>query len=158
MITQTDSNIKKYELAKGVTVGDYGCLVVSIFNIVTEFRRFTGKKEITFAQMLNDLKLMNAFDSDGIFNWNPTGKLLGFTHLKYTPKYFNTIRFSNDPKVFWIAEIPHYSNPKLSHFVNITAANKGIITYFDVYDGCKKQIHLQDCKSIRELVFYWCSK
>ena len=153
MITQTDSNIKKYELAKGVTVGDYGCLLVSIFNAVTKFRRFTGKKEITFEQMLNDLKQMNAFDSDGILNWNPTGKLLGFTHLKYTPKYFNTIRFSIDPKVFWIAEIPHYNNPTLSHFVNITAAHQGIITYFDVYDARKKQIALKDCRSVRELVF-----
>lgn len=153
MITQTDSKIKKYELAKGVTVGDYGCLLVSIFNIVTEFRRFTSKKEITFPEMLNNLKKMNAFDSNGILNWNPTGKLLGFTHLKYTPKYFNTIRFSNDPKIFWIAEISHYNNPKLSHFVNITAVHNGIITYFDVYDARKKQIALKDCRSVRELVF-----
>lgn len=153
MKKQTDQDIKDLELAKGVTVGDYGCLLVSIFNIVTEFRRFTSKKEITFEQMLNDLKQMNAFDSDGILNWNPTGKLLGFTHLKYTPKYFNTIRFSNDPKIFWIAEIPHYSNPKLSHFVNIIATRNKCITYFDVYDGATKKINLSDCRSVRELHF-----
>lgn len=153
MITQTDRRFKNYELAKGVTVEDFGCLLTSIYNAHEEHTRLTGKRKVSFPEMLNNLKKMNAFDDQGMLSWFPVQQLLDFDYFKFTPSTFNTIDFSDNPNIFWIAEISHYNNPKLSHFVNITAVHNGIITYFDVYDARKKQIALKDCRSVRELVF-----
>lgn len=153
MITQTDRRFKNYEIAKGVTVGDYGCLFVSVCNAAEEHCRLTGKKKTSFTQMLYAFKKMNAFDSTGVLSWKPVQELLHVKYIKHTPQNFDNIKFSNALNIFWIAEISHYNNPRLSHFVNIIAAHKGIITYFDVYDGRKKQIALKDCRSVRELIF-----
>lgn len=153
MITQTDRRFKNYELAKGVTVEDFGCLLTSIYNAHEEHTRLTGKRKVSFPEMLNNLKKMNAFDDQGILSWLPVQLLLNLGYFKFTLSTFDKIDFSDNPNIFWIAEIPHYNNPTLSHFVNITAAHQGIITYFDVYDARKKQIALKDCRSVRELVF-----
>lgn len=153
MITQTDRRFKNYEIAKGVTVENFGCLLTSIYNAVTEHIRLTGKKKISFPEMLHKLKKTNAFDNRGVLSWLPVQQLLNFDYFKFTPENFDNIRFSDHPDIFWIAEITHYTNPQLSHFVNIIAVHKGIITYFDVYNGQKKQIALTNCKSVRELVF-----
>lgn len=150
MTTQTNPQLKKYELAKGVTVEDYGCLLVSVYNAATTY----NKENLSFPELLSELKKIGGFDKNGFLQWNMIEKLLGFTHRKITPNNFNTIKFSDAAKVFWIAEIPHYSNPKLSHFVNVLAAQNNLITYFDVYDGLKKQISLDKCRSIRKLHFF----
>ena len=148
MKKQTDQDIKDLELAPGITVQDYGCLITAIYNAIHE-----QKKYLSFVDVLSVLKEADTFGTNGMLQWKPAQHVLNFKHIKIMPKHFKNIRFSNDPKIFWIAEIPHYSNPCLSHFVNIIATRNKCITYFDVYDGATKKINLSDCRSVRELHF-----
>lgn len=149
MLTQTNEDIRKLEIVPGVTVGDFGCLLVSVFNAGREWGHFDSEDD--FFCFLNILKRNRGFTSNGCLIWGVVERTLQCQYAKYRAD--DPPVFSNDPDKFWIAELIHYADPRASHFCNVVAVKGERVTYFDVYDGKGKVIPLGLTRSIRQLTF-----
>lgn len=149
---QTSQGIAEHCITDNITVEDYGCLIVSLYNVYSEYTNFisNGKLTPSFEFFLNFLKENKSFTNNGLLIWKKAEELLKFKHYFLSPK--NAV-INNHHYKFWIAEISHPVDSKLSHFMNIIGSKGSILTCFDVFDGKIKIINKNNCKSIREVQF-----
>jgi hypothetical protein len=138
---QQDEQWKDFEIIKGVTIGEFGCLVTSLTNILNMLGM-----DFTPLTLVQKIQENNGFDSNGNLSWVVANKIFGLSEVKYLPT--DKIEWSNSEKIFYICVL-HFQGT--GHFCNLLTVQNGIIYYFDVWDGKKKQVALENVLSIREV-------
>lgn len=141
MVKQTDSEIGLLELVPGISVRDYGCLTVAIFNILQKH----GRCKFGFNEYLSALKNAGGYTKDGLLKWDVVKLVCGLTHRMMKP----SDGFRPEDCYEYIVQVP-YKNT--GHFCEVKYISKsGLIIYADSYDGEMKEIERRRCLSVREL-------
>lgn len=143
MVKQNDSGMEFLELVPGISVRDYGCLTVAIFNILQKHGRFKRG----FNDYLNALKTAGGYTKEGLLKWDAVKVVCGLEHrmMKQSDGFRPEDRFE------YIVQVP-YKNTV--HFCEVKYISKsGLIIYADSYDGEMKEIERRRCLSVRELTF-----
>lgn len=141
MFIQNDIKWKDYEISKCITIGEFGCLLTSICNILVilgfDYTPLTLSKKF---------QENNGFDKQGNLIWNVVNKLFGLKENKYMPS--SKISWSNLKNVNYIVQLFY---KRTGHFCNVISVYKNIIKYHDTYDGLIKSIDINGIISIREI-------
>jgi hypothetical protein len=137
---QSDIRWKDFEIVKGATIGDFGCLLTAITNCLNEY-----KYEYTPLTLCKELQTNGGFDKDGCILWDILTKLFGVKHTKF--KFPDKPVLENVHNIFYIVQVV-YKNT--GHFCQIIRSRESLITYFDSYTG--KEIVTDTFLSIRKLV------
>jgi len=141
MFIQNDDRWKSFEMAPGVTIGEFGCFLTALCNILVLLGM--DYTPLTLAQALQK---NSGIDSEGNLTWIAFNSF-GLFEKRYNPT--DEINWSNSNQVWYIVQC-FYKNT--GHFCNLISVTNNIITYFDTYDGMKKQINLERVMSIREII------
>jgi len=142
MYIQNDIKWKSFEMTKNVTVGEFGCLLTSICNILVILGY--DFNPLTLAKKLQENK---GFDNQGNILWNVINNLFGLKENKYLPS--SKILWSNLKNINYIVQL-FYKNT--GHFCNVLSVSGDIITYHDSFDDKTKQIDIKRVISIREVI------
>ncbi|MCH5149247.1 MAG: hypothetical protein J1G30_01160 [Spirochaetales bacterium] len=143
MVKQTDSEIGFLELVPGVSVRDYGCLTIALFNILQKHERCKSG----FTDFLNAIKTAGGYTKEGLLRWDAVKVVCGMEHrmMKLSDSFRSEDRYE------YIVQIPYKST---GHFCEVKYISKsGLIIYADSYDGVMKEIERRSCLSVRELMF-----
>jgi hypothetical protein len=140
MFTQTDPKWAHIEYVKGVTIGQYGCLITSLTNILCG-QSLGYNDYLTPAVFVELCQNNNCFDSYGNLLWQPVEKFFLFKHSRVKQIFV-------DQGVHFIIQVPFQNT---GHFCNVISRNTNEIKYFDVYDGKVKLA--KDYISIRKIDF-----
>ena len=144
---QTDERWGELEQAPGVKVKDYGCLITALANILVCFSEFYY---ITPGVLFSFLQGSKGFTSEGWVVWQPILNYFSAKYKKYTKETYKDLSFSNSDKIWYIVQVK-YKNT--GHFCMVTGFKNGVVEYYDSYDGKTKYEKLDNCISIRELIF-----
>lgn len=141
MVKQTDAGMELLELVPGITVRNYGCLTVAIFNILQKHGRVKGG----FNDFLEAIKNAGGYTKEGLLKWDTVKLVCGLEHRMMKPPD----GFRPDDCFEYIVQVP-YKNT--GHFCEVKYISKsGLIIYADSYDGEMKEIEHRRCLSVREL-------
>lgn len=141
-VKQKDGELAVLEMVPGVSVREYGCLTVAIFNILKKHRRVKG----SFNTFLNALKENGAYTKNGLLLWAPAKLICGIDH-RILPKNEG---FKAEDKFEYIVQVPYKDT---GHFCEVYyVAKDGLIIYRDSYDGELKEILRSRCLSVREII------
>ena len=131
-------------MVQGVTIGRYGCLIVSIANAVTSDNPKYG--EYMTPDMVNMIiQNNNGYTEKGLVIWSVIEKFFFFKH-----KNIGQLKpdFSDDKQY-----IVHMPFENTGHFCNLINLQGEEYIYFDVWDGKQKKIKRSDIISCRALKF-----
>ena len=85
---QQDVLWKDYEMSKGAAIGEFGCLLTSLTNILVLLG--LDYTPLTLCQLL---QANNGFDNQGNILWTVVNNLFGLSKVKYLPT--DAINWSN---------------------------------------------------------------
>ena len=140
-VNQIDPQMTGLDLAPGVSVRDYGCLTVALFNILKKHRRIKSD----FRSFLGELKKNHCYTRQGLLMWEPFKLVCGVNH-RILPKNEG---FKTEDKFEYIVQVPYKDT---GHFCEVYyVAKDGLIIYRDSYDGELKEILRGRCLSVREI-------
>lgn len=143
MIKQTDEEVAGLDLVPGVSVRDYGCLTVALYNILAKH----GRVKDGFNAFLTALKNAGGYTKNGLLKWDAVKLVCGLEHRIMA----RSDDFSPDDKYEYVIQIPYKDT---GHFCEILyISKKGLLIYRDSYDGGIKEIERHRCLSVRELKF-----
>lgn len=143
---QTDEKWNNIEMVKGVTIGEYGCLLVSLTNALCNIS--DGYNNHLTPESLNEILQNNlCYDSIGQIYWRYFEKFFFCKHTNLGKK----VPSMADDNSQYIVQVP-YKNT--GHFCNITSITRDhTINYFDVWDGVEKSMSKDAVWSIRQIQF-----
>ena len=143
--TQTDPQWRDTEMTKGITIGQYGCLLVSLSNCVRQSS--IGYREHMNPAALNTILQNNGgFTPQGLIIWSVLEKFFFCQHtniMKRKPIFASNIHN--------IIQIPYMDT---GHFCNLLDVSDHGYIYFDVYDGIEKTIDKSRIVSTRQIIFH----
>lgn len=143
MLKQIDFDKDKPEIVPNVSIHDYGCLTISIFNILKRHEICTKE----FTDFLNLIKTVGGYTKEGLLKWDIIKLLFGVEHRKIK----KTDDFKFEDNIEYIVQVPY---KETGHFCEVKGIKESnTIVYIDTYDGKTKEINRNDCISIRELTF-----
>lgn len=141
MVRQIDNGMQMLELADGITVKDFGCLTVAIFNILLKHKRVKND----FNAFLTDIKKNGGYTKNGLLKWDAVKLCCGMSH-RILPI---GEAMKADDAYEYVVQIPYKDT---GHFCEVLYVSKsGLIIYRDSYDGELRETRRAACLSIREL-------
>lgn len=143
MVKQIDDGMQYLELVPGVTVQEYGCLTVAIFNILQKH----GRGKMGFTAFLKAIKEAGGYTKEGLLKWDAVKLVCGLEHRMMK----KSDGFRPEDMYEYIVQVPYKDT---GHFCEVQYVSKsGLIIYKDSYDGEMKEIDRRRCLSVRELKF-----
>lgn len=140
--TQTDPKWKNVEFPYyKKTIGEIGCLVTSIANIVLD-TNLSITPEVVLSLLVGDMGITNG----NLVLWNSVYNLFKLRHAKYSKNTFDKIDREKFKNAYYVVEIDCTT---YSHFCNILEFKNDKVEYFDVYDGKIKSVNKERIISIR---------